>query len=116
VFFNYSPWSEMRSVSVQNSVINDPPTSYFTLMALLKRDWHAFQWNPFIACGIPGFGSSASAVLSPFVLLPSLILPLAWVYAGLILLKLNVAFFFAYLWLREERLGRPGAAIGAIVI
>lgn len=116
VFFNYAPWSSVRTVDVQNSLINDPPTSYFTLMSMLKNDWAAFHWNPYIGSGVPGFGSSASAVLSPFIALPALALPLAWVYAGIILLKLNGAFFFAYLWLREERLGRRGAAAGAILI
>lgn len=116
VFANYEPWSKVRTVDVQNSLLNDPPTSYFTLMSLMKRDRSAFHWNPFIASGIPGFGSSASAVITPFILLPTFTLPLAWVYAGIILLKLNVAFFFAYLWLREERLGRAAAAVGAIVI
>lgn len=116
VFFNFDPWALIPHPSVQNSLLNDPPTSYFTLMSLLKHDWRAFHWNPFIASGIPGFGSSASAVLSPFVAIPTLLLPLGWVYVGLILLKLNVAFFFSYSWLREERLGRRGAAVGAIII
>ncbi|MEO8034310.1 MAG: hypothetical protein ABI837_07740, partial [Acidobacteriota bacterium] len=30
--------------------------------------------------------------------------------------KLNVAFWFAYLWLREERLGKTASAIGAIIV
>src|SRR5438034_6093154 len=115
VFFNFDPWAAVRSVDVQNSLLNDPPTSYFTLMALAKNDRRAFHWNPYVASGIPGFGSSASAVLSPFILLPTFALPLAWVYTGIIFLKLNVAFFFAYLWLREERLGKGGAAVGAIL-
>src|SRR5438132_1297921 len=115
VFFNFDPWAAVRSVDVQNSLLNDPPTSYFTLMALAKSDWRAFHWNPFIASGIPGFGSSASAVLSPFILFPTLALPLAWIYTGIIILKLNVAFLFAYLWLREERLGKGAAAVGAIL-
>ena len=116
VFLNYDPWAQVRTTDVQNSLLNDPPTSYFTLMTLMKRDASAFHWNPFIGSGVPGFGSSASAVLSPFVLLPVFILPLAWVYAGIILAKLNVAFFFAYAWLREERLGKAAAATGAIAI
>ena len=115
VFFGYAPWSQVRHVSVQNSLLNDPPTSYFTLMSLVKDDWRAFDWNPFVASGIPGWGSSAAAVLTPFVLLPALLLPLAWVYTGIILLKLNAAFFFAYLWLREERLGKGASAVGAIL-
>ncbi len=116
VFYNFEPWSAVRSVDVQNALLNDPPTSYFTLMAMLKSDWRAFHWNPFVASGIPGFGSSASAVMSPFILLPTLLLPLSWVYTGIILLKLNFAFWFTYLWLREERLGKGAAAVGAIIL
>src|SRR5688572_13007856 len=118
VFYNYSPWSTFRPAEAltQNSTMNDPPTAYFTLMTLARADWRTFHWNPYIASGIPGFGSSASAILSPFILLPALLVPLAWVYTAILFLKLNASFVFAYLWLREERLGRNGAAVGAIVI
>lgn len=115
VFWNFDPWALFSSGMVQNSLINDPPTAYYTLMSLLKNHAAAFHWNPYVGSGIPGFGSSASAVLSPFVLLPVMALPLTWSYTAIAFLKLNVAFFFSYLWLREERLGKPGAAIGAIV-
>jgi hypothetical protein len=118
VFYNYSPWSTFRppQVLTQNSTMNDPPTAYFTLMTLAREDWRAFHWNPYIGSGIPGFGSSASAILSPFILLPVLLVPSAWIYTAILFLKLNASFVFAYLWLREERLGRHGAAVGAIVI
>lgn len=115
VFSNFDPWMTTRPLEVQNAVINDPPTSYYTLMSLVKSRWSAFHWNPFIASGVPGFGSTQSASLTPIILLPALLLPLPWVYGGIIFLKLNVAFFFAYLWLREEGLGKRGAALGAIV-
>jgi hypothetical protein len=118
VFYNYSPWSAFRPAEVltQNSTMNDPPTAYFTLMTLAREDWRAFHWNPYIASGIPGFGSSASAILSPFILLPALVVPSAWIYTAILFLKLNASFLFAYFWLREERLGPHGAAVGAIVI
>jgi hypothetical protein len=103
-------------VPTQNSLINDPPTSYYTLMSLAKHDPAAFHWNPFIAGGIPGWGSTAAAVLSPFILIPTLSVPLPWVYTAIIFLKLNAAFWFAYFWLREERLGKRGAAIGALIV
>lgn len=115
VYANFDPWSIVKPQDVQSSVINDPPTSYYTLMSLLKSRPGAFHWNPFVGSGIPGFGSSASAVLSPLIALPTLLLPLTFVYGGIIFLKLNVAFLFGYLWLREERLGKRGAAVGAIV-
>lgn len=114
VFFNYEPWSFVPHLPAQNSLLNDPPTAYFTLMSLLKSGG-AFHWNPYVACGIPGVGSSAAAVLSPFVLIPVLLLPLTWVYTAIVFLKLNLSFWLAYMWLREERLGKRGAAIGAIV-
>ena len=112
VFFNFEPWKNAQQVSAQNSLINDPPTAYYTVLSLIKTDWRAFHWNPFIGSGVPGFGST---LLAPFSFLPALLLPLPWIYTGIILLKLNVAFWLAYLWLREERLGKRGAAIGAII-
>jgi len=111
-FYNYEPWKSVRQIDVQNSLINDPPTAYYTVLSLIKTDWRAFHWNPFIGSGVPGFGST---LLAPFSLFPALLLPLPWIYTGIILLKLNVAFWLAYLWLREERLGKRGAAVGAIL-
>ena len=119
VFFNFAPWANVRPEGIthaQNSLLNDPPTAYFTLMSLARDDWRAFHWNPYVACGIPGFGSSAAAILSPFILLPALLVPPAWAYTLILFLKINAAFWFAYLWLREEGLGKRGAAIGAIVV
>jgi len=119
IFFNYHPWAlteEAEHTSAQNSLLNDPATAYLTLMSLAKDDWRTFHWNPYIGAGIPGFGSSAAAILSPFILIPVLLLPLAFSYTAIIFLKLNAAFVFSYLWLREERMGKRGAAIGAIVL
>jgi len=112
VFYNFEPWKSVRQVVAQNSLINDPPTAYYTVLSLIKTDWRAFHWNPFIGSGVPGFGST---LLAPFSFFPALLLPLPWIYTGIILLKLNVAFWLAYLWLREERLGKRGAATGAIL-
>jgi len=119
VFYNYEPWALYRPADlahVQNSLFNDPPTSYLTLMSLMKDEPSAFHWNPYVASGIPGFGSSAAAVMSPLIALPVLLLPLTWVWTAIIFLKFHLTFLFAYLWLREERLGNRGAAIGAIVV
>jgi hypothetical protein len=116
VFYNFEPWKSAqqsaRQVGAQNSLVNDPPTAYYTVLSLIKTDWHAFHWNPFIGSGVPGFGST---LLAPFSFFPALLLPLPWIYTGIILLKLNVAFWLAYLWLREEGLGKRGAAAGAIL-
>ena len=118
IFYKYEPWLSVRPAGHQiyNGLLIDPPTSYYTLMSLLRGEPEAFHWNPYIASGAPGFGSSASAVLSPFILIPSLVLPLPAVFAGIVFLKLNLTFLFAYSWLRQEKGGRTGAAIGAIII
>lgn len=119
VFYNYEPWATFRPASIihsQNNLLNDPATAYLPLISLVKGGWHAFNWNPYVGGGIPGFGSSAAAVLSPFVFVPALLVPMPWVWTAILLLKLNVAFWFAYAWLREERLGKRGAAIGAIIV
>jgi hypothetical protein len=119
VFFYYEPWSLYRPASmvrVQNALMNDPATGYLPMIALVRSGLAAFNWNPYVGSGIPGFGSAAAASLTPLILLPTLLTPLPWVYTAIILLKINVAFLFGYAWLREERLGKAGAAIGAIVI
>jgi len=115
VYLHYDPWASMVEGRAQNPLIHDPPLSYYTLAALLKRGGF-FDWNPFVGGGIPGVGSVASAMLSPFALLPAQLLPLHLFYSGMVILKVLVSFWFAYLWLREERLGKRGAAVGATVV
>ena len=118
VFLNFSPWNMGKPLDVtraQNSLMNDPPTAYYTFMALVRHDvTGTFHWNPTIGAGVPGFGTVAGGTLTPFGGLP-LLAPLTWFYTLMAFLKLNVAYLFAYLWLREERLGRRGAAVGALV-
>jgi hypothetical protein len=113
VFYNYDPWTLIPHERVQNSLLNDPPTSLLTQVAMLRRG-EAFHWDPYVGSGIPGAGWGA--LISPFILLSTFCVPLAWFYTALVFLKLNTAFFFAYLWLREERLGKRGAAIGALIV
>jgi hypothetical protein len=119
VFYNYQPWATYKPptiVRAQNDLMNDPATGYLPRIVSVKRDWSTFHWDPEIGSGIPGFGSAGEAMFTPFSLLPALLVPVSWVYTAMIFLKVVVAFWFAYLWLREERLGKRGAAIGALVI
>jgi len=114
VFYNYDPWRTLRAVESQNSLMNDPGTSYITLISLLKDDAASLHWNRWIASGVPGYGSAAAAVLSPFLLLPGLLLPLQWVLSGAVLLKFLVALAGMYIFLREMKFGKRSAAIGAV--
>ena len=119
VYYAYEPWASHRPASIdrlQNALMNDPPMAWLPLMTMLKSGAPTFHWDPYVGSGVPGFGSAGSALLSPVILLPTLLFPLTWVYTGIILFKIHVAFWLAYLWLREERLGKIGAAVGAIVI
>jgi hypothetical protein len=113
VFYNYDPWQLLAHAPVQNSLLNDPPTSLLTQVVMLRRG-EAFHWDPYVGSGIPGAGWGA--LISPFIVLSTFAVPLAWFYTALVFLKFNAAFFFAYLWLREERLGKRGAAIGALIV
>jgi hypothetical protein len=113
---SYDPWATAAPLTAQNSTLNDIPTSYFTLMSLLQRDPSAFHWNRFIASGVPGFASAGAAVITPLVSLPVLLLPEVLEYSGIVVMKLLVAFWFGYLWLRVERMGKKGAAAGAMVM
>jgi hypothetical protein len=115
VYYSYDPWRTVRQVESQNPLLNDPAVAYGTLVSLLREDPHAFHWNRYIAAGIPGYGSLASALFSPFILLPGVFLPLVLFFTGVVFLKLNVGWIGAYLWLRAESLGRTGAAIGSLV-
>ena len=113
VFYNFDPWLLLPHAPVQNSLMNDPPTSLLPQLALLRHGG-AFHWDPFVASGVTGVGWAAFS--SPFILAAAFLVPLSWAYTLLIFLKLNVAFWFAYAWLREEGIDERGAAIGAIVI
>jgi hypothetical protein len=115
VYYQFDPWGSHRSMEAQNPLIYDPPVSYYPLISLLREDPSSFHWNRYVASGIPGFGSAAAAVLTPLIAVPALLLPLAYVYVGIIVLKFVAGFAFAYWWLREERLGRRGAAVGALL-
>lgn len=114
VYRHYEPWTIGHDFVAQNPVIHDPPMAYMPIAAMMKRAPESFHWNPWLAAGIPGWGSAASALLTPFVLIPAL-LPLSLFYTVIILTKLVFAFWMSYLWLREERLGKAGAAAGALV-
>lgn len=116
VYYNHDPWRTVREVESQNPLLNDPPSSWYTLWSLLRDDPSSFHWNRYVGGGIPGWGSAGAAVLSPVVAIPVLLVPLLWSYTAIVVFKFLVAAVFGYLWLREERLGRRGAAVGAIVI
>ncbi|HVS32590.1 MAG TPA: hypothetical protein VMS98_14190 [Thermoanaerobaculia bacterium] len=115
IYYALLPWKAMRSVIPANGLFADSATSWWTLAVLAHAEPATFHWNPYIASGAPGFGTWTLGLLSPFVL-PAVLLPLTWFYAVIVLLKLNTAFALSYMWLREERMGKAPASIGALVM
>ena len=115
VYYGHDPWRSLREIEARNPLMSDPPSSWMPLWSLLRSSPESFHWNPWVGGGIPGWGSAAAAVLSPVVLLPVLLVPLLFSYLAIVLTKLTVGFVLAYGWLREERLGRNGAALGALL-
>ncbi len=102
-------------MEAQNPLLNDAAASWYGRWALLKSDPAAFHWSRYVGGGVPGLGSVASAVISPVILIPVLLVPLIFSYSAIVAAKMLVAFGLAYGWLREERLGKRGAALGALV-
>lgn len=115
LLYVHDPWRTLREIEPQNPLLNDPASSWYGRWALLKTDPAAFHWSRYVGGGVPGLGSVASAVISPVILIPVLLVPLIFSYSAIIAAKLLVSFGLAYGWLREERLGRRAAALGALV-
>ena len=114
-YLNYEPWASGIHVESQNPQIHDPPLAYYPMARMIVRDPSSFNWNPYIASGVPGWGSAASAVLTPLILVPALAPPSAF-FGLVVLIKIALGFFFAYRWLREEEMNELGATAGALVI
>ncbi|MFN2441846.1 MAG: hypothetical protein ABR517_04095 [Thermoanaerobaculia bacterium] len=115
VYYGHDPWRSLREVETRNPLLSDPPSSWMPLWSLVKSSPESFHWIPWVGGGIPGWGSAGAAVLSPVVLLPILLVPLLFSYLAIVLAKLTVGFALAYGWLREERMGRRNAALGALL-
>ncbi|HEV8610463.1 MAG TPA: hypothetical protein VGS98_10420 [Thermoanaerobaculia bacterium] len=78
------------------------------------RDFpRGFFWNPWISSGAIGPFHLAQGFLSPFVALPSLLLPEAWIETGILFLKFNFAYLAAYFFLRGRKFSDLASAAGA---
>jgi len=63
-----------------------------------------------MACGVPGPVNFVQGNLSPFFWLPAIGLPEAGIETGILFLKLNLGFLFAYLFLRRRFSGTAASA------
>jgi hypothetical protein len=109
------PWRGMGGVSEpRNKQLSDPATSGETVLVGLKRRFpEGLLWNRSNASGTPGAVNFFQGFLSPFVWLPTMLLPESLIVSGILFLKLNAGFLLAYLFLRRRKFTDLAAACGA---
>ena len=117
---HFEPW---------RSVVSAPPEAYWDPLVwdgvAQFYPWRLFAarslragylplWNPHQFCGTPFIANGQSAVFYP----PNLlfwVMPVGRAFGWSALLHLVLAGWFAYLFLRNARVGRSGAVAGAVV-
>ncbi|HEY6066889.1 MAG TPA: hypothetical protein VIY96_12090 [Thermoanaerobaculia bacterium] len=109
------PWrrTEQGVLQVENPLLSDPAASGETTLVRYRGFPRGFLWNPWVSSGAIGPFHLAQGFLSPFVALPSLLLPEAWIETGILFLKFNFAYLAAYFFLRGRRFSDLAGAAGA---
>lgn len=111
----HHPWrsTEQGVSQAENALLADPAASGETTLVRYRDFPKGFFWNPWVAAGAVGPFHLAQGFLSPFVALPSLLLPEAWIETGILFVKFNFAYLAAYFFLRSRRFSDLASAAGA---
>ena len=111
----HHPWrmGDSGVIEAENRLLSDPAASGETTLVRYRRFPEGLFWNPWVSAGSIGPFHLAEGFLSPFVVLPSLLLPEAGIETGILFLKFNFAFLAAYAFLRSRRFSDLAAAAGA---
>lgn len=110
------PWNALGPVVVRNPNLNDVALQFAPWQQAVRDSWrdgeipHRDRWN---GCGTPLAANGSSSAFSPIVLL-GLLLPLAQSFTLQGALKLFLAASGTWLWLRELRVSKEGALLGAV--
>ena len=105
------PWRGVSGVTTpKDRLLADPATSSETQLRKFRDFPRGFFWSRANACGVPGPVNFVQGNLSPFFWIPALVLPEAGIETGILFLKLNAGFLFAYLFLRRRFSGAAAAA------
>jgi hypothetical protein len=108
------PWRAASGIETpRNRMLADPATASETLLRHFRDFPHGFFWNASTGGGVPGPFNFVQGNLSPFFWLPAIVLPEAAIETAILALKLNLGFFFAWLFLRSRRYSPTAAAAGA---
>jgi hypothetical protein len=114
VVLSLPPWRAASGVlQPENRLLADAATALDPEWRSLARFPRGLLWNPSIAGGIPGAINVVQGNLSPFSWLPARLLPEAAVETGVLFLKLNLGFLFAYAFFRSREFSKLAAATGA---
>src|SRR6266508_979278 len=111
----HHPWRQtgLGVLEAENPLLADPAASGQTTLVRYRDFPRGFFWNPWVSGGAIGPFHLAQGFLSPFVALPSLLLPEAWIETGILFAKFNFAYLAAYFFLRSRRFSDLAAAAGA---
>jgi hypothetical protein len=111
----HHPWraTDRGVLRVENPLLADPAASGETTLVRYRDFPRGFFWNPWVSAGSIGPFHLAQGFLSPFVALPSLLLPEAWIETAVLFLKFNFAYLAAWLFLRGRGFSDLAAAAGA---
>jgi hypothetical protein len=111
----HHPWRETEQGlrEAENPLLADPGASGETTLVRYRDFPRGFFWNPWLSSGAIGPFHLAQGFLSPFVAIPSLLLPEAWIETGILFLKFNFAYLAAYFFFRGRGFSDLASAAGA---
>ena len=111
----HHPWrmTDLGILEAENRLLSDPAASGETTLVRFHGVPRAFFWNPWVSSGAMGPILLAQGFLSPFTLLPAVVLPEAGIETGILFLKFQFAFIAMYVFLRSRRFSDAAAATGA---
>ena len=114
ILLSQPPWKQQKSFEPQNGLLSDQIEEFYPDRFLVKeaiRSGSLPLWNPFAAGGRPLLGNGQSAVFFPINFL-SYVLPLSTALVWIAVIKLLIAGFSMYLFLRQMNRSCPSALLG----
>ncbi len=113
---HFQPWQPVyENLRVQNMELDDPIILHYPLWLAGRQMLRAGVppiWNPYIFCGSPLLADSMCHPFDPLNL-ATLFLPEMQAWGYVLFFSFLIAGIAFYLYLRELRLGRAGAFVGA---
>jgi len=109
---NFSPWNQAAPPS--NSLLGDQYCAFLPTQEFVHQQKSFPFWNPYLCCGAPNLGAIQGALLFPIRLLLSPLDPFSASGPGAFL-KLCLAGWFTFLYVRLLGVSRPAAFLAELV-